>query len=118
MSIVEDWGPRYTTVGSPVNLQPDGSSAIWVRLRQSAASDFQLVKFDELLWRPAVPSEINLVTTVVPHCIIQRPGRYRISLQSSTGVLSSVGIFLVKRKDDGTGVGAMIIRGLRFAGIQ
>lgn len=94
-AIVDDWGPRDAVQGVGANCQPDGASAIWIRFSDTDEERVTRVRFGEYLWRPANIEGSNLVTALVPPCVIQRAGVYPLSVVFSNGETMRIGRFLV-----------------------
>lgn len=94
--IVEDWGPRDAVLGVGANCQPDGASAIWIRLFASKGLRVDRVRFGEYLWRPANLDGAEVVTAIIPPCIIQRVGCYPVYIIGANGETIQVGQFCVR----------------------
>lgn len=94
--IVEDWGPRDAILGVGANCQPDGASAVWIRLSASNGVRVDRVRFGEYLWRPASLDGAEVVTAIIPPCIIQRVGCYPVYIIGTNGEAIQVGQFCVR----------------------
>jgi hypothetical protein len=94
--IVEDWGPREVVQGIGSNCQPDGTSAIWIRIKLTNDMRIERVRFGEYLWRPAGSDGPDVVTALVPACIIQRTGSHSLFVVGSKGETILIGQLRVK----------------------
>jgi len=74
--IVEGYGPRSTKAGKGFNIQPSGSSAIWLRTRYATSATVIIFNGHEL--ETTVGS--GVVTAVVPDNLFSKTGEYRIYL--------------------------------------
>jgi len=95
VSAVAGWGPQSTKAGKAFNVQPDGESAMWIRV-QGLSSDrgnyiqFGEVKITRLLQKP------DLVTFAVPASAYATAGDQKIRLfEAATGRWIDVGVFKV-----------------------
>ncbi len=93
---VEDWGDRDSVVGQPVNEQPDGSSAIWIRIFGIPVSETLAVQFGQHPSRQAHRESADLVTCGIPDEVLQRCGTYHVSLIDTQGRHIHVGFFRVR----------------------
>lgn len=91
---VVDWGPRDTRQGVPANPQPDGASAIWIRVKGIANDSRTVVKYDGRLAVSAVVQP-DLVTAPVPKELIDRAGEYAVTIEEPSGRRTLVGNFKV-----------------------
>lgn len=91
--LVEDWGPRETELGVGANCQPDGSSAIWILAKQVDKLSINRVRFGNYIWRPANIVGSDVVTSIVPDCVINTPGRHPVFLVDVNNKAIFVGIF-------------------------
>lgn len=83
---IVDWGPKSGKVGSPANEQPDGSSAIWIRLDQPVDT----VRVSLWIGRIRIDTvrvSQSLMTALIPEEVMRRPGSYSINLQCDEGGL-------------------------------
>jgi FkbM family methyltransferase len=97
---VFDWGPRQATIGQGVNLQPDGSSAMWIRAENVSPLGEVLVYFGD---RPAsYPATVrpDLVTTEIPREVIDRAGNHDVCIREASGRTTRVGTFEVSARCD------------------
>jgi len=74
--IVEDYGPRSTKAGRGFNIQPSGSSAIWLRARYATSATVIIFNGHEL--ETTVGG--GVVTAVVPDNLFSKTGEYQIYL--------------------------------------
>lgn len=93
---IGDWGDRSTIEGTPVNQQPDGSSALWVEGTGLGQVSGLKVLFGGHPARPAHRERDDLITTGIPAGVIQNAGHYPVSLIDAVGRYTHVGIFSVK----------------------
>jgi hypothetical protein len=83
---IRAFGPTEIIAGTPFNVQPDGSSAIWVKAGGlDAGSTF--------IWNgKALVSAVNLkdsaITAIVPDDLFAKPGQAMIAVKSEGGALS------------------------------
>lgn len=77
---VSNWGPRQTQVNTPVNVQPDGHSGIWIK----ASGAPSWVLFEIGGHRVPVHHYEDLLTTglygSLQQTILSKPGRYPVAL--------------------------------------
>jgi hypothetical protein len=70
---VVEYGPNGTAAGVPFNVQPDGRSALWMRV----SGEFGLsavIQFDDKPLQTAVSDK--LLTAIVPSDLLASPGRH------------------------------------------
>ncbi|NDU80272.1 MAG: class I SAM-dependent methyltransferase [Ferrovum sp.] len=92
---LDDWGPRATKKGHGVNIQPDGTSALWI-------SGHNLNHFGEV-WiefsnqRPKAPAMVTdtLITSEIPDETIRSKGIYKVAIVENSGGKTDVGKFIV-----------------------
>jgi SAM-dependent methyltransferase len=91
-----DWGPKETNRGKAVNVQPDGTSAMWIVASNVSRFGDVWVEFGKQ--RPKGPAVVkeNLITTGIPEEIFQKPGLYNVVIVESSGRITKIGDFLVR----------------------
>ena len=90
-----DWGERGTMEGIPVNLQPDGSSAIWVKAENLNPLDIQNIFFGSIPCRMRPTVCKDFFTIDVPDSVINKSGEYKITIEEGIGRRTQVGFFRV-----------------------
>ena len=94
---VEDWGPRETGAGKPFNVQPNGKSALWIKVTGlNASAGVKLFVGDALLEDVNVAT--NLVTASLPaqNTLLDKPGDQAVVLvEGATNRKVQVGTFKV-----------------------
>lgn len=93
---VKSWGPEETKRGQAVNVQPDGSSAIWIAVSGVAADPATKVRFGNQDGAAASVTH-DLVTAAVPKSVIDNAGDYTVVIEEPSGRRTSVGTFRVKQ---------------------
>lgn len=83
---IVDWGPKSGKVGSPANEQPDGSSAIWIRLDRPVDT-VRVSLWIGCMRIDTVRVSQSLMTALIPEEVMRRPGSYSINLQCDEGVI-------------------------------
>jgi len=91
---VGEWGPQTTAVGAPVNVQADGSSAIWIQATGVAQDAATRVTFGSNAGENVVVAE-KLVTVKVPKQVIDQAGSYPVVIEEPSGRKTTVGNFEV-----------------------
>ncbi|HOE97491.1 MAG TPA: hypothetical protein PLS90_12800 [Candidatus Sumerlaeota bacterium] len=71
-----DFGPKTLRVGQRVNPQPDGSSAMWIRLTQPVGRLPLTVVFAPRHRIPVCVDGSDTVTAVIPPSLQSTPGYY------------------------------------------
>ncbi len=66
--VITDFGPKSTRAGKAFNVQPNGESAIWVRLSRSAEPGVKLKMDDTVLKTDGCGASL---TAFVPHLLLQ-----------------------------------------------
>ena len=61
---ITQWGPQETTAGTAFNAQPDGSSALWIRVDQSLDGTDSVVVMDGSALHSSISGQ--LITADVP----------------------------------------------------
>jgi hypothetical protein len=92
---VDDWGTKETVVGQGVNIQPDGRSAMWIRVSNVSQIGDVYVEFGDLRGPGRATVTKNLVTTGIPYEVIQKPGKYKVVIVEPFGRRTDVGTFAV-----------------------
>ncbi|HMO16935.1 MAG TPA: hypothetical protein PKA63_00980 [Oligoflexia bacterium] len=67
---LNSWGPSTATIGKPFNLQPDGSSAIWVKINGKIDKSSQLVIDNNplpsaIIEEKIIEADINRISTSI-----------------------------------------------------
>lgn len=73
------WGPTQSRVGHGFNVQPDGSSALWVKLDGEAPAGSKVV-LDGHWLRTDVTTDPAILTALVPKWLVYRQGRKHIEV--------------------------------------
>lgn len=89
---VKDWGVRATYAGIGVNVQPDGSSAIWIQLEDFIPSGDVFVEFNGL-GRGIATFSGGLLTAGIPSSVISTAGKYGVEVTDESGDRIPVGCF-------------------------
>ncbi len=97
---VENWGPRETPEATKFNIQPNGLSAMWVKVKGVSRHPKMHVLFggNEISGQDiAVQDEV--VTFLVRDEIISKSGPYEVAIiEGDTGRKILIGNFEVKKK--------------------
>lgn len=93
---VLDWGSKDTKKGVAVNCQPDGSSAIWIRVKSKVELGVTFIQFGDFI--PPVLAFVDgfLITTEIPSNVINNDGEYAITIVGTGGRVTNVGTFFVR----------------------
>jgi hypothetical protein len=81
LGTIEAFGPEEVVARKPFNVQPDGSSAMWVRLSSSVNARSSIV-FRNFRLKTVVSG--NLLTAVVPNELFAQPGAADIYVVDET----------------------------------
>lgn len=93
---VHDWGSQQTIAGQGVNVQPDGTSALWIKAEDiSRFGDVYAYFGAHRARRPAIVSDSTL-TTGIPPFVINHAGDYEVAIDEASGRRTHVGIFKVR----------------------
>lgn len=92
---VVDWGAKETTVNCGVNVQPDGKSALWIRVLGVDRFGEVWVEFNERRANSRATVTDTLLTTVIPSVVISTPGKYDVEIVEASGRKTQVGVFSV-----------------------
>lgn len=92
---VLDWGSRETYVGRSVNRQPDGSSALWVRVKNINMFGGVRIKFGDNC-SVLFPSGQDLATCSIPSNVINNRGNYEVVIHEESGREIHIGTFTVR----------------------
>jgi len=80
---VLEWGPDSTKAGIAFNVQPNGSSAMWIRANQSLDGGVAAIDFNgNALTSSSVGS---LITATVPTQLYAKPGVYPVRIVMKIG---------------------------------
>jgi len=77
--LITDYGPRAVLRGRPFNAQPDGSSAIWLKLDQPLLGGSAVVNFSGRELKTTVDGSV--VTAIVPPSLIASPSNAKVVVQ-------------------------------------
>jgi len=96
---VENWGPRETPVAKKFNIQPNGQSAIWVKVKAISKHPKTHILFDEVVISGQDLSIAeNGVSFLVRDALIRKTGLFKIAIiEGDTGRKIVVGEFQVKK---------------------
>lgn len=75
---VLDYGPREVAAGKAFNPQPDGSSALWIKLDQSMEGTDAVISLDGRPLHTSISGDV--VTAVVPMEFIQHPSTQKLEV--------------------------------------
>jgi len=93
---LEGWGPPETTRGKEVNVQPNGRSALWIKVNNSCSFGQVYIEFGSVRVRSEAVVAPGLLTALIPSKVIDTPGKYIVSIvEKDTGRKTPVGIFAV-----------------------
>jgi hypothetical protein len=95
---IENWGPRETPEGTKFNIQPDGRSAMWVKVKGVSMHPKTHVLFGgNEISDQDIAVQAESVTFFVRDELIQKSGSYEIAIiEGDTGCKIEVGEFKVK----------------------
>jgi len=94
--ILIEIGPSKVTAGKDFNTQPNGDSAIWVKVAN--ATENTVIFWDDNHLQTTFKNS-NLLTAVVPKSLYSTPGKHKIFLfDSGTGRKSNAGLLTVNEK--------------------
>jgi GT2 family glycosyltransferase len=91
---VEDWGPRRTQKNININLQDDGTSAIWCKCTNVKIHEDLFFRFGDHISKKIGISK-DLVTSSVPAAVINNSGEYDIHISNGKNISIFVGKFIV-----------------------
>jgi len=97
---VENWGPRETPEGTKFNIQPNGLSAMWVKVKGVSRHPKTHVRFggNEISVQDIAVQD-ETVTFIVRDELIQKSGPYEVAIiEGDTGRKILIGNFDVKKK--------------------
>lgn len=77
-----DWGPRNVVAGVPFNVQPDGSSAIWVSTAHAPTDT--VISLRGVPLKSSANRAGTLVTATVPPELVRHPGTLDLVLTSES----------------------------------
>lgn len=81
LGAIEAFGPREVVAGKPFNVQPSGSSAMWVQLSSSVSAKSSIV-FRNFKLKTVVSG--NFLTAIVPDELFVQPGEADIYVVDET----------------------------------
>jgi FkbM family methyltransferase len=93
---VRDWGKKETFVGKGVNIQPDGTSAMWIKTVNVSPFRDAYVYFGDHRATGRATIQGELITTTIPNEVIENVGEYEVVIAEAFGRRTTVGIFKVK----------------------
>jgi len=76
---VEDWGPRSLAKGFNVNCQPDGRSALWIKISNGLVSAGLELHFDGIIVDQIV-RDGTVITAIIPSEVLSHEGARSINL--------------------------------------
>ena len=76
-----DWGPRDIVAGEPFNMQPDGSNALWIKMRHAPLDT--VVEVGGVALESSVHSGGEWLTALIPAELTSQPGRLELTLRSA-----------------------------------
>lgn len=80
---ITSYGPDRTKAGVVFNVQPNGGSALWIRLNQSLDGYEAAVELNATLLQGNISG--NLVTAGVPAALYAKPGTYSLRVIARRG---------------------------------
>lgn len=90
---VLDWGPRDTIKGKGFNIQPDGKSAIWIKVTEGLAVSNLKILFDENEMQDCVVTS-DLITAAIEHGKISEDRHSEIYFKDAvSGKKYPIGVF-------------------------
>ena len=93
-----DWGPRQTVVNTKVNLQPDGTSALWIQAKNIRTFGKVWVEFDNIRSRSPATVHKNLITSTIPDAVLSQTKNYNVRIVEASGRCTNVGTFSVRSR--------------------
>lgn len=96
---VENWGPRETPEGTKFNIQPNGLSAMWVKVKGVSRHPKTNVSFGgNMIEGSDLAVQDEAVTFIVRDELIRKSGSYEVAIiEGDTGRKILVGNFEVKK---------------------
>lgn len=94
--LLRNWGEQTTTRGKGVNMQPNGTSALWIEAANVCPFGDVYVHFGR--HRADSPAMVrgDMTTTMIPESVIQTAGEYEVAIVESSGRRTPIGTFTVK----------------------
>lgn len=80
---ITNYGPTSTKAGVVFNKQPNGGSAIWIRVSRSMEGSVATIDFDGTKLTGIIVG--NLVTAAVPSSLYAKPGNYPVHVIEKRG---------------------------------
>jgi len=98
---IENWGPRETPEGTKFNIQPDGRSAMWVKVKGVSMHPKTHVLFGgNEISDQDIAVQAESVTFFVRDELIQKSGSYEVAIiEGDTGRRILVGEFNVRKNE-------------------
>ena len=95
---VENWGPQETPEGTKFNIQSNGLSAMWVKVKGVSRHPKTHVSFGgSMIEGSALAVQDEVVTFLVRDELIQKSGSYEVAIiEGDTGRKIFVGEFIVR----------------------
>jgi hypothetical protein len=95
---VENWGPQETPEGTKFNIQPNGLSAMWVKVTGVSRHPKTHVSFGgNMIEGSDLAVQDEAVTFIVRDELIQKSGSYEVAIiEGDTGRKILVGEFVVR----------------------
>jgi len=87
------WGPVKTSPGAPFNIQPNGDSALWMKVA-NVSSSIEVRFQDESL---PFNNDNGIISVPLPKKYYIKAGEYKIYiLDTATGLTSNIVVFTVR----------------------
>ena len=80
---ITQWGPQETAAGTAFNAQPDGSSALWIRVDQSLDGTDSAVTMDGAALHSSISGQ--LITAGVPASFYAASGVHNVAVVMKKG---------------------------------
>ena len=98
---VENWGPQETPEGTKFNIQPNGQSAMWVKVKGVSRHPKTHVTFGgKEISGTDLAVQDEAVTFIVRDELIQKSGSYKVAIiEGDTGRKIEVGDFKVNHSE-------------------
>lgn len=85
---ISSYGPDTTQAGVVFNKQPDGGSAIWIRVNRPLDGDVATVVFRGKPLTGAISG--NLVTAAIPADLYREPGSFEVHVVAQRGAVTQL----------------------------
>ncbi len=97
--VVTNWGSQSFLVGEGMNIQPDGSSAIWIHARNFTGRGMLFLQFGPYRVNKAASVTFNGLTSEVPANVVNTAGDYEIKITDEQGNVYPVGTLSVRPEE-------------------